>query len=132
MCMQCVVDAEVLVRDVVPGYQLMRSRGGSETWPQGDEAWPKDFLGLVQCNDPMFVIPPIPDPNTDEFFSFAAKFNQEQGFGLNEGWDLVEASRQAGYRGRETDGFLPHWLFKLIYQKLNPEWKEIEDEAEPA
>ncbi len=129
MCMQCVVDAVALVEDVVPGYHLLVSSGGSETWPGGDEAWPKGHLGLVKCNDPMFVIPPIPDPNTDEFLAFATKFNHEQGFGLNEGWELVDACLQAGYR-RDEDGFLPFWLFKLFYQRMNPDWKETKDDAE--
>ena len=58
MCLQCVVEAEALIEDVVPGFSLMISTNDQ------DEEWPRGHYGLVKINDPELVwkLRPVEDP----------------------------------------------------------------------
>ena len=62
MCMQCVVDALVVIEDILPGYALMIST-------KDDPRWPKGSFGLVYCNDPDFVW--AGEPPRDPFYGMS-------------------------------------------------------------
>jgi len=48
MCLQCDTQAEIILVDVLPGYNLMRAHVGAARWPEG-------WYALVQGNDPALV-----------------------------------------------------------------------------
>lgn len=50
MCEQCLVQAQIVVEDIIPGYTLMIST-------QDAPHWPKDYWGLVRQNNPDFTWP---------------------------------------------------------------------------
>jgi len=50
MCLQCTVDAVVVKQDFLGPYSLMRATNDKSL------KWPKDTLGLVEFDDPTFVI----------------------------------------------------------------------------
>ena len=127
MCMQCIVDAQEIF-EVMPSWYLMQSK-------IDDPRWPKDYFGLVQCNDPYFVWKPFYDPTIgedendnrispeeDEYWKNLSEFREIINIDPRTGWYMVEAAKKVGYDPQE-DGDMASWLIERI-TKLKAE-KEI-------
>jgi len=134
MCLQCMTDAKVIKEDILPGYSLMQAQKEAE-------GWPKDWYGLVECNNPTVVFPNIglePDlcddlsdeevdalpENSKEWqsslslISYARKnLDQFKKIELKDSWRLVQACIQAGYNPEE-DGLAECWLLNFIAKEL--------------
>ncbi len=138
MCEQCLAKATAIREDVLPGYTLMQAQGGSL-------AWPVDWYGLVQQNDPVIVFPgPLMiDPSaglSDEAIeAFLPERNaltdrfREGSEGLRTalkavpvlvGYELVSACLQSGYDverdGTELGYWLMHHLAEMIQLSNKP------------
>lgn len=128
MCEQCLTNAEVVLKDPLPGYTLMRARKGSESWPEG-------WYGLVQSNDPDFVFPgellldPLADvPDEDFEMMLAAVEPQYDAYlaaveGLKKplqslpailGYELVVACQRKGYSIEAHGTELAFWLMNHL------------------
>jgi len=110
MCLQCVVESKYVADEFILGFVLRvatNARGGKD--------WPKGHYGMVECNDPTFVFPPIPDPREKGGKTFAAmhgKLSQRFKFEPGEGYRIVKSAIRAGYRTR--DGSLLWWLMLRV------------------
>ena len=137
MCLQCTVDAVsagAYSEDFLPGFSLMRSMND-----KAPEEWPKGALGLVECNNPTFVITATPvldicfDMSDDEienmpddvyrehdtkFYSQVSVLEENLMCEPINGYKLVKAAMSAGYdpkvHGYRFAGWLLHKLAEYI------------------
>ncbi len=130
MCMQCTTAAEMLAKDVLPGFSLMRAARSTEGWKAGQ-------YGLVEMNDPSVVFdgPLLRDPSEglsdddinalpEDAFARVERF-LEAGGALNKGlktdpvtgYRLTAACMQHGYDPVEG-GFLGFWLMNHLAKAL--------------
>ncbi len=108
MCLQCEVDAQCVLREIIPGYQLYISIKDHEEWPKGQ-------YGLVRCNDPDFVFA-IPKDRDDEgeWYDFILyEFLMEPLTGYN----FVSACMAAGWNQKEH-GDVAIWFVERILERL--------------
>lgn len=87
MCLQCVVDAQLVCRNITKGFHLYIST-------IEDDEWPKGWYGLIHKNSPTLVVGP-----EDEVVIF---------FGFDWLRRLLNQIYEAGYEHRRYDLF--DWL----------------------
>jgi len=134
MCLQCSAKARVVVKDIIPGYTLMRATKGCEKIV-GAPAWPKGWYGLVQCNDPDFIWEgkPIADPTEgltgDQINALPeAPFSRfhylceaiEKQFVTDPmtGYQFVQACKKAGYKPKRDGLNVVMWFVGYAGKKL--------------
>lgn len=107
MCLQCLVDAEVVSEDFLPGYYLMVAKKDHEEWNMTE-------YGLVEVNDPTFIFS-IPEKNNCNSME---KLREElDGYcSIDSAYNLVRAAKKVGYRPK-THGFLACFLLSRM-QKM--------------
>lgn len=133
MCLQCMTKAKMLIKDVLPGYFLMKATVHHNDWPKG-------YYALVQCNDPDFIWEgkPLLDPlfnisdkkldllsnknplwkKSDKFFEYIEKIESKFITDPIQGYELIEACIKAGY-DMEKHGKRPLcWLSHHMALKL--------------
>lgn len=125
MCLQCNV-ASTSFGEVLPGWYLHQATKEAD---YDKEDWPKDWWGLVECNDPTFVFETTPelDPVFGLNFDFkkstkeeidklshwsskAHEFQHELVLDPESGHRLIEAAKQAGWIRKDHPNFA-EWLF---------------------
>lgn len=110
MCLQCVVEAEEVVRDIVSGYSLYVATNDTEP-----DDWPKGWYGLVQINDPDFVFP-------CDFYGSDGIDGQLPG-GSSKALDyfymtpfhghrFIEACKASGWEGHDVHGHPELWFLE--------------------
>ena len=143
MCLQCCVEAEYIhpkKRRILPGFSLMiaTKEYAKEGTPREEQEWPLGAYGLVECNDPTFVLdcPIVRDPHEgmsdDELEGLDSnQFMQDEKpyweainkmeIGLYAdvlaGYRLIKAARKVGYK-QDIDGRFACWLMKRIADYL--------------
>lgn len=120
MCLQCVVESEIIIEGILPGYFL------SQSTKDGDEEWPKGRYGIVKINDPEFVFPadPVKEPAEQEAFF---KWMNEVVYPANDAimmrlqpldiYNLIQAAIKVGY-SPEVDGDFAAWLVNYVAVQL--------------
>lgn len=125
MCLQCLSHAKLVKQNVLPGFSLMQATADTPEWPAG-------HFGLVQVNDPMVVFPGplLVDPakgmdedeldampewpeGCDEFMDAAQGLEQQLKVNALDGYALVTACTQVGYKPG-SDGLLGFWLLDYL------------------
>lgn len=117
MCLQCVAEAELVLQEVIPGYQFYVSQKENEEWPKG-------YYGVIVRNDPDFIFP-CDFSKSEEKHSELPKgaFEAENWFYMDpyRGHRFVEACKQAGY-DKEEDGWnVSLWFLKRVHGMLKEE-----------
>jgi hypothetical protein len=112
MCLQCFTDAEIVIQDFMPGFALMVAKKDADIGP---EEWPKGWYGLVECNGPTCILPPVPEPDTDEFDKAWYTVRDEFYFPPEVGFRIVSAAAKVGYIPGES-GDVAAWLMERIYE----------------
>ena len=129
MCMQCLTEAKPVRDDeseVLPGYYLYIA---TKSYDAAGSGWYEGELGLVQMNDPSYIITakPLPEPpDGDEYTKEDKAFWEQVGILDDDlqgdpmsGYSLVNACKQAGY-DPEVDGYrIAAWLLNYLYQYIN-------------
>lgn len=118
-------NATIEVHNILPGWSLYRAQKDDPKADGQDESdWPQGWLGVVYCNDPLFVFPDPPKPPENdsnewsEFDSMACEYNQKFGFSLDEGYRFIEACKLVGYNPDE-DGFVMGWFLAHVYNTMH-------------
>lgn len=133
MCLQCVTEAEVLVKNILPGYSLMIAKVGHKEWPKGS-------YGLVRCDDPDYVWKgrPIIDSfegmsdkeinalsddslevrQNNKFFKLVEKLEPQFKNSPELGYDLYRACKKAGYSEIKHGRRLLSWLVNHMALKM--------------
>ncbi|MBK3780432.1 hypothetical protein G3A43_09355 [Paraburkholderia aspalathi] len=129
MCEQCLTQATMVVKDVIPGFSLMRATQDGDSWKSG-------WYGLVEINDPTVVfegplLRDLSEGMTDEqinalsddeninleaFILAGEKFGEALQLDPCSGYRLVVACMAAGFKPQE-DGALEFWLLKHLAKK---------------
>lgn len=129
MCLQCLTNAILVVKDILPGFNLMQSQ-------QDAEGWPKGAYGLVETNDPTVVFrgPLLKNPmeglsddaldnlarmpdGYEEFITAAEELGQNLILDAVTGYWLVRGCMAKGY-SREEHGFLHYWLLHYLAKQV--------------
>jgi len=117
MCLQCSAKAKTIIKDIIPGYDLMKSTKDCDEWPKG-------YYGLICNNDPDFIWKdkPILDPTfditelekfeddniiwkkCDEFFEVVESIEPHFECDPLSGYNLIKACKKAGW-DEEKHGF---------------------------
>lgn len=123
MCMQCDAQARIVVRDVVPGYNLLKALKDSAYWE-------KDQYALVAGNDPTIIFPTLmAEPNQTELsveyldlFIAVAQAVEEQVSDLAPAVRsrLTEACIKSGYSADDKGRNLVFWLIDFCNGRLTP------------
>lgn len=113
--MQCLAKAEPVDWHFLPGYILTVS-----TREDGPANWPKGHYGIVAGNDPVFVFPPIPVPETAEFEKLWNEFRYQFLLDPRTSYRLVSAAIEAGY-DLDEDGCFCNWIMERIYDRTRPQ-----------
>ncbi len=126
MCLQCDTQAEIILVDVLPGYNLMRAHVGAARWPEG-------WYALVQGNDPALVfpglafdptfesdseLPPELEQACDDFMSAIAQMRLHLQLSLSDAASLGFVCRDAGY-SRDKHGDIECWLLHYLACKVD-------------
>lgn len=131
MCLQCMTKARMIVKDVLPGYGLVKATVGHEDWPKG-------WYGLVRCNNPDYIWEgkPLMDPTfymTDEqinnlsskgeradreFFRLVEKMEPQFEESPELGYALYTACKKDGYNEKKHGYRLMPWLVHHMAEKM--------------
>ncbi|KVP39616.1 hypothetical protein WJ87_05120 [Burkholderia ubonensis] len=130
MCLQCMTNAIIIKKNVLPGFDLMQSQ-------QDAKGWPKGAYGLVEINDPTVVFPgpllndPTAGMSDDElnalpempaevyaFDQSAEALGEQLILDAVTGHRLVQACIECGYKPKE-DGCLHFWLLHYLATQVD-------------
>lgn len=119
MCLQCIVQSEKVIDEIIPGYSIHRAK------VEATNVWPADYYGLIDINNPTFVFPEIPTPplDTDDFPSpfdqLVINYNEVL-LSAVEGYRFVKACMDAGYNLEDHGYNVFDWFFRHVYARLHP------------
>lgn len=120
---------ELVLANVLPGYQLLRATVTVESWPAGWYALAKQgthdpvLLFPGPACDPLFEsagdMPAALEQDCNDFLSALACMRERLVISLTEAACLGVACRDAGYR-RDLHGDIECWLLHYLSQRLEP------------
>ncbi len=118
MCLLCITEAELITRNILPNWFLYKSTNDSS------KEWPKGYYGVVSCNDPLFVFPPIKsEPHTMEFINEVSDIDFNLKFSLDEGYEFVKDCIKVGFDPEHnSNGTVLFWFFERVYKVLHPDY----------
>jgi len=111
--MQCVVDAQPVIRNIVPGYHLYVS---TKTVSEAPE-WPKGWYGLLRQNDPEFIFCvdvkdfKLPGTNLDDVYDSFYTTPMR-------GYDFVRACKKAGYNPKKHGYHIYVWFIEHMIKQF--------------
>jgi len=118
--MQCTVDAQPVLWDIVPGYHLFVS---TQTVPEEPD-WPKGWYGLLRQNDPEFIfyvdVKDFKFPGTD-LTEVCDSFDTTP----MRGYDFVRACRKAGYNPKRHGYHIYVWFIGHMVKELKKNKLEL-------
>ena len=138
MCLQCRAKATLIIKEIFPGWQLMKSQVNVQE-TASVRGWPFQWFGLVRRNDPDYVFPfeglfidltrGMSDKDLDAIRVESVEWESYKKFSQyvqrcrsyfmaspQAGWALVNACIAAGYS--VSDGDVVWWVLDRIARRV--------------